>query len=113
MTTAPTEQDLIYDWNRVGTDPILKRTKPIAFDDETLRDGLQSPSAVNPTIEQKIELLRFMEKLGIDRVDLGLPGAGPQHREHIEALLKVIVDERMKNHPRLRRADRGQRHRTD
>lgn len=95
-TATPAENELIYDWNRVGSDPILKRTKPIAFDDETLRDGLQSPSAVNPTIEQKIELLRFMEKLGIDRVDLGLPGAGPQHREHIEALLRVIVQEKMK-----------------
>lgn len=96
---TPTENDLIYDWNRAGHDAMLARTKPIAFDDETLRDGLQSPSAVNPTIEQKIELLRFMEKLGIDRVDLGLPGAGPQHREHIEALLGVIVREKMKIKP--------------
>jgi isopropylmalate/homocitrate/citramalate synthase len=100
MTTAtPAENELIYDWNSVGQDAILKRTKPIAFDDETLRDGLQSPSAVNPTIEQKIEILRLMEKLGIDRVDLGLPGAGPQHLEHIEALLKVIVDEKMNIKP--------------
>ena len=97
--TKPTEHALIYDWNRVGHDALLARTKPIAFDDETLRDGLQSPSAVNPTIEQKIELLRFMEKLGIDRVDLGLPGAGPQHREHIEALLGVIVQEKMRIKP--------------
>lgn len=97
--STPTEHELIYDWNRVGTDALLARTKPIAFDDETLRDGLQSPSAVNPTIEQKIELLRFMEKLGIDRVDLGLPGAGPQHREHIEALLGVIVREKMRIKP--------------
>jgi isopropylmalate/homocitrate/citramalate synthase len=100
MTTAtPAENELIFDWNTQGEDAILKRTKPIAFDDETLRDGLQSPSAVNPTIEQKIEILRLMEKLGIDRVDLGLPGAGPQHIEHIEALLKVIVDEKMKIKP--------------
>lgn len=97
--SAPSESELIYDWNRVEDDPITKRTKPIAFDDETLRDGLQSPSAVNPTIEQKIEILRLMEKLGIDRVDLGLPGAGPQHREHIEALLSVIVDEKMNIKP--------------
>jgi isopropylmalate/homocitrate/citramalate synthase len=100
MTTAtPAENELIFDWNAQGEDAILNRTKPIAFDDETLRDGLQSPSAVNPTIEQKIEILRLMEKLGIDRVDLGLPGAGPQHVEHIEALLKVIVDEKMNIKP--------------
>ena len=47
--------------------------------------GLQSPSARNPTIEQKIELLTFMEDLGMQKVDLGLPGAGPFHLEHIEA----------------------------
>ncbi|MCC6574228.1 MAG: 2-isopropylmalate synthase [Planctomycetes bacterium] len=98
MPTAahPQESDLIFDWNHKGDDPLSKRTKPVAFDDETLRDGLQSPSAINPSIAQKIELLRLMEKLGIDRVDLGLPGAGPQHREHIEALLKVIVSEKMR-----------------
>lgn len=96
---TPAETDLIYDWNRIGHDAILDRKKPIAFDDETLRDGLQSPSAINPTIEQKLEILRLMEKLGIDRVDLGLPGAGPQHIEHIEALLQTIVDEKMNIRP--------------
>lgn len=96
---APAENELIYDWNRVGHDAILDRKKPVAFDDETLRDGLQSPSAINPTVEQKIEILRLMEKLGIDRVDLGLPGAGPQHVDHIDALLKTIVDEKMRIKP--------------
>tara|TARA_B100000575_G_scaffold293988_1_gene307420 strand:+ start:19249 stop:20427 length:1179 start_codon:yes stop_codon:yes gene_type:complete len=57
------------------------------FDDETLRDGLQSPSARNPSIEQKIELLSFMEDLGIQKVDLGLPGAGQFHLSHIDSLL--------------------------
>ncbi len=100
MTTAtPAENELIYDWNKVGHDNIQDRRKPISFDDETLRDGLQSPSAINPTIEQKIEILRLMENLGIDRVDLGLPGAGPQHIEHIEALLKTIVDDKMRIKP--------------
>lgn len=99
MTQALAENDLIYDWNKQGSDALIKRTKPIQFDDETLRDGLQSPSAINPSIAQKIELLRYMERLGIDRVDLGLPGAGPQHREHIEALLQVIVSEKMRIKP--------------
>ncbi|MEK7485760.1 MAG: LeuA family protein [Planctomycetota bacterium] len=92
------ENEIIYDWNRAN-EPLFNRTKKIQFDDETLRDGLQSPSANNPAIEQKIELLRFMERLGIDRVDLGLPGAGPQHRDHIRALLQVIHDEKMKIKP--------------
>ena len=53
---------------------------------------MQSPSARNPTIKQKIELLTYMEKLGIQKVDLGLPGAGPFHLEHIDAMLKHIVE---------------------
>ena len=84
------EHDLIYDWNDI--DYSIDRDESdhpheLWFDDETLRDGLQSPSARNPTIEQKIELIDYMEKLGIQKVDLGLPGAGPFHIEHIDSML--------------------------
>ncbi len=40
----PTEKDLIHDWN----EPYFQPSEPIQFDDETLRDGLQSPSAKSP-----------------------------------------------------------------
>ena len=88
------ERSLIYDWNTIEYDfnrNPSNHPHGVWFDDETLRDGLQSPSARNPTIEQKIELLSYMEKLGIQKVDLGLPGAGPFHREHIDALLNHII----------------------
>ena len=89
------ERDLIYDWNNIEPesprDP-SSHPHPVWFDDETLRDGLQSPSARNPTIEQKIELLDFMENLGIQKVDLGLPGAGPFHIDHIDSMLGHISD---------------------
>ena len=89
------ERSLIYDWNTIEYE--LNRNPNnhphgVWFDDETLRDGLQSPSARNPTIEQKIELLDYMEKLGIQKVDLGLPGAGPFHVEHIDAMLTHITE---------------------
>jgi 2-isopropylmalate synthase len=84
------DSDLIYDWNLVDysieRDPAA-HPHPIWFDDETLRDGLQSPSARNPTIEEKIELLSYMEKLGMQKVDLGLPGAGRFHIDSIDAML--------------------------
>ncbi len=84
------ESDLIYDWNTVDfsfeRDP-ANHPHDIWFDDETLRDGLQSPSARNPTIEEKIELLSYMERLGVQKVDLGLPGAGPYHVDHIDQML--------------------------
>ena len=49
----------------------------VMLDDETLRDGLQSPSVRTPTIAQKIEILHLIDSLGIDTADIGLPGAGP------------------------------------
>ena len=87
------EQNLIYDWNVVDYEysrDSANHPHGVWFDDETLRDGLQSPSALNPSIDQKIELLNYMEKLGIQKVDLGLPGAGPFHIEHIDAMLSHI-----------------------
>ena len=85
------EHSLIYDWNEIGYSIDRKdgnHPHELWFDDETLRDGLQSPSARNPTIEQKIELIDYMERLGIQKVDLGLPGAGPYHVDHIDSMLQ-------------------------
>ncbi len=84
------ESELIYDWNTIDYEIARNPSNHphgVWFDDETLRDGLQSPSARNPDIEQKIELIDYMEKLGIQKVDLGLPGAGPFHIGHIDAML--------------------------
>jgi isopropylmalate/homocitrate/citramalate synthase len=91
------QNDCIYDWNLIDAKPA--QTRAVRLDDETLRDGLQSPSVRNPTIEEKVAILRLMERLGIHKVDLGLPGAGPFHRTHIEELLKVIVSEKMRIRP--------------
>jgi 2-isopropylmalate synthase len=41
---------------------------------------LQSPSVRDPSIPEKIEILHLMESLGIDSLDLGLPGAVPGRR---------------------------------
>src|SRR5262245_62305806 len=70
------ERELIHDWNEAGE----RWEKPgfrVQLDDETLRDGLQSPSVHTPRIEDKLEILHLMERLGIDTADIGLPGAGP------------------------------------
>jgi isopropylmalate/homocitrate/citramalate synthase len=82
--------ELIYDWNRVGADRAISRR--VEFDDETLRDGLQSPSVTDPPIEKKIELLHLMDSLGIDTADIGLPGAGPRAVRDVERLAKEIAD---------------------
>jgi isopropylmalate/homocitrate/citramalate synthase len=94
----PPESDLIYDWNRAGGAVFPARGK-VELDDETLRDGLQSPSVKSPPIEQKLRLLHLMEALGIDSVDIGLPGAGPHVVATVTRLAREIVDNGMKIRP--------------
>lgn len=96
------EQGLIFDWNqyhRSYQDRYVHRSAPVELDDETLRDGLQSPSITDPSIEEKIEILHLMEKLGIHAADLGLPASGPRARADVERLVKEIVDNKMKIQP--------------
>ena len=92
--------DLIYDWNRALPLELLP-TRTILLNDETLRDGLQSPSVRDPSIAEKIEILHLMEGLGIDSLDLGLPGAGPRAVEHVEALAREIVTKRYEDQREL------------
>src|SRR5271167_58435 len=87
--------ELIYDWNLLYPKS-LHPPGPVRLTDETLRDGLQSPSVRDPSIEQKIEILHLMEALGINTLDLGLPGAGPRAVEHVTALAREIVAQNMK-----------------
>ena len=89
------ERDLIHDWNTAGE--VWDRPPfRIQFDDETLRDGLQSPSVNTPTIEQKLELLHLMDRLGIDTADIGLPGAGPHVVRDVTRLAQEIVSAKLK-----------------
>src|SRR5277367_3259104 len=87
--------ELIYDWNGVHP-PGLKPPGPVLLNDESLRDGLQSPSVRDPSIAEKIEILHLMEALGINSLDLGLPGAGARAVEHVTALAREIVAHKMK-----------------
>jgi isopropylmalate/homocitrate/citramalate synthase len=87
--------DLIYDWNK-NFPPGIEFRGPVMLNDETLRDGLQSPSVRDPSIAEKIEILHLMEALGIDSLDLGLPGAGPRAVEAVTALAREIVAHKMK-----------------
>src|SRR5271166_2444937 len=90
--------ELIYDWNK-NHPPGLKPPGPVLLNDESLRDGLQSPSVRDPSISEKIEILHLMESLGINSLDLGLPGAGPRAVEHVTALAREIVAHKMKIRP--------------
>ena len=92
------DKPLIYDWNkRKGFK--FRHKKNLELDDETLRDGLQSPSITDPTIEEKLELIELMEDLGINSADIGLPGSGPRAQYDILTISKHIYDNKMKIRP--------------
>jgi isopropylmalate/homocitrate/citramalate synthase len=82
---------LIHDWNATGG----PKPSTVMLDDETLRDGLQSPSVRTPSIDEKLKILHLIDRLGIDTADIGLPGAGPHVVRDVERLAKEIVDQRM------------------
>src|ERR1041385_2959013 len=90
-----TPEHLIYDWNVAGEKPSRPSSRKVDFDDETLRDGLQSPSVTDPSIDEKIRILHFMHAIGIDNADIGLPGAGPHVQKTVERLAKEIVDNKL------------------
>jgi isopropylmalate/homocitrate/citramalate synthase len=96
--TSPDENDLIHDWSVMGP----RRAQwpgHVMIDDETLRDGLQSPSVTDPPVETKVRILHLMESLGIETADIGLPGAGTRQREAVLRLCREISEQRMRIRP--------------
>ena len=94
------KRELIHDWNAYSG-PEIPPGRRVMLNDETLRDGLQTPSVRDPSIGEKIEILHLMEDLGIDLVNIGLPSAGPRAFADAEALAREIIGSRMKIRPNL------------
>src|SRR5438874_10660620 len=85
------ESELIYDWNRAGGATSFDWTRArVDLNDETLRDGLQSPSVRDPALDVKRRLRDLVAELGIVAADIGLPGAGPRVVEQVRALATEI-----------------------
>src|SRR6202051_336581 len=86
--TSPNNNEWIHDWNQAST-PLIPPGTHV----------LQNPSVHDPSIEEKIEILHLMESLGIDSLNIGLPGAGPRAVAHTEALAREIATNRMRIRP--------------
>lgn len=82
-------EDLLFDWNRLKARQPLVRPG-VSFQDETLRDGIQNPSVVDPSVGDKLELVFRMEELGIQRVNVGLPAASLRNFEDSAVLCREI-----------------------
>jgi 2-isopropylmalate synthase len=99
------EADIIYDWNEVERKKRLIG-HPFQFFDETLRDGIQSPSVRDPSIEDKLSILMLLESIGIDALDIGLPGAGQRAVDDCVRICEAIRDRKL----RIRPAAAGRTH---
>jgi len=85
--------DMIYDWNVNG--PSRFRATSVELHDETLRDGIQCPSVTDPGIEIKEQVVRLLAAVGVQSVDVGLPGAGPRAVEDSRRLVEMVRDEKL------------------
>jgi len=90
------QHELIYDWNSVEKIAPLSPKRRIQFLDETLRDGIQSPSVVDPSIDDKLRLVELANDLGIDTMDIGLPGAGKRAVEDVTTIAEHIKAGKLK-----------------
>lgn len=94
------EQPLIYDWN-LHTKP---SSSPSPFHsvtvlDSTLRDGLQSPSVLEPSLSVKRDILRQLDIVGVEHIDLGFPFSNPRNAAHVRSLVETIRDEHLSIKP--------------
>src|SRR5678815_5181462 len=90
------DSELIYDWNSVEKVARISPRRRIQFLDETLRDGIQSPSVVDPDIGVKLRIVELANDLGIDTMDIGLPGAGKRAVEDVTTIASHIRDAKLR-----------------
>jgi len=83
---------LIYDWNSKRYRGRIVLNREFELHDETLRDGIQNPSVVDPDIGDKLEILHMLDSIGVDTIDVGLPGAGKRAYEDVLRMCREIVD---------------------
>jgi 2-isopropylmalate synthase len=96
---ALTDHELIYDWNSTEKVAPISPRRRVQFLDETLRDGIQSPSVVDPVIEDKLRLAELANDLGIDTMDIGLPGAGKRAVDDVTTIARYMKDNRLRIKP--------------
>ena len=94
-SAAAGARSLIHDWNTAAGADLQPARGRVELDDETLRDGLQSPSVRAPAIEDRLRILHGMVRLGIEAANLGLPGAGAHAVRDVERLAREIAEQRL------------------
>jgi len=76
--------------------PAFKNSAPksLVFHDVTLRDGEQQAGVVL-TKHDKIAIGRALNRAGIDRIEVGIPGTSLEDREAMRALVAATLDAKL------------------
>lgn len=109
-TTHSENSGLLYDWNAISPQVVsFERPERVVLNDETLRDGLQSPSVRQPCIEEKQAFLRLLPRIGVTAADIGYAGASATALADVVVLARTIEEEKLGIAPNCA----GRTHRAD
>lgn len=108
--TSSNKSGLLYDWNAISPQVMsFERPDRVVLNDETLRDGLQSPSVRQPCVDEKQAFLRLLPRIGVTAADIGYPGASEAALADVVVLARTIDQEKLAIAPNCA----GRTHRAD
>lgn len=83
---------LVHRWEGSRSDAALAAMEVV---DETLRDGLQSPSVKDPSLRDKVEMIHRMAAVGIQSANIGIPSAHERQYDDALTLAREIANQRL------------------
>jgi len=90
-----------FEWNFI--DPVRKQMnlpQKVIIKDDTLREGEETPGTYF-TIDQKVEIAKILEEIGIPEIEVGYAAGIKEHAETFKALKKEGIRMKLSSHARL------------
>lgn len=82
----------------------LNLPEKVEIHDATLRDGEQTPGVVF-SVDDKIEIARMLDAVGVERIEAGMPAVSPQDEQAIKEISKLGLKSKIYTFARAMKAD--------